>query len=84
MEEISIEELVKFVGQLLNYDGKYGMLQLILALSTEDVQRFQKQKDLGYFPKISWKEGVTKTIHWYKDFLKNNKDLHESFYDKKD
>ena len=36
---------------------------------------------LGYNPEISLKTGLKQTIDWYVDYLKNNKSLHESFYD---
>ena len=41
------------------------------------------KKDLGYDPKVNWKDGLKVTIEWYIDYLNKNKDLHESFYDNK-
>ncbi len=41
------------------------------------------KKDLGYEPKVSWKDGLKDTINWYVDYLDKNQDLHESFYDNK-
>ena len=38
------------------------------------------KKDLGYLPKVFWKDGLSKTIDWYVDYLNKNKNLHESFY----
>ena len=42
------------------------------------------KKDLNYIPKISWENGLRKTVEWYSDYLNNNPNLHESFYDSKD
>jgi len=38
-------------------------------------------KELGYEPKVGWKEGLKKTIDWYIDYLNSDVELHESFYD---
>ena len=42
------------------------------------------KKDLNYIPKTNWENGLKKTVEWYNDYLNNNTNLHESFYDSKD
>ena len=39
-------------------------------------------RELGYAPTVQWRDGVRKTIDWYRDYLSKNPILTESFYDK--
>jgi UDP-glucose 4-epimerase len=83
-EEISIEELVKFTGELFEYEGSYEVAPTYPGSTNRRCPDISKAKrDLGYEPKVGWKEGLTKTIKWYTDYLDANPELHESFYDTK-
>tara|TARA_Y100000590_G_C15747715_1_gene1022840 strand:- start:6140 stop:7174 length:1035 start_codon:yes stop_codon:yes gene_type:complete len=73
-EEITIEELTKTVGKLMGYNGKYERATTYpgsVSRRCPDISKSIKQ--LNYSPKISWKEGLKKTVSWYIDFY--NSDL---------
>ena len=60
------------------------MHQHIPVQLIEDALIFKAKKDLNYIPKISWENGLGKTVEWNNFYLNNNPNLHESFYDSKD
>lgn len=83
-EEITIEELIRFTGELMGYEGAYEYAPTYpgsVARRCPDISK--AQRELGYEPKVHWKDGLTKTIAWYVDYLDNDPELHESFYDNK-
>ena len=47
--------LIKFVKDRLGHDRRY-------AINSTKVER-----ELGWKPKVSWEEGLEKTIHWYRE-----------------
>ena len=82
--EISIEELTRFTGKLLKFEGLYEYAPTYpgsVARRCPDISK--AKKDLNYIPKINWENGLRKTVEWYNDYLNNNPNLHESFYDTK-
>lgn len=80
--EISIETLTRFVGQLLNYDGKYEYAPTFPGSVSRRCPNINKAKnDLGYSPSVGWQAGVTRTINWYLEYLKGVDQAQESFYD---
>lgn len=84
-EEITIEELIRYTGELMGFDGEYEYAPTYpgsVARRCPDITK--AREELGYEPKVGWKEGLTKTIDWYVDYLNSNKELHESFYDNKE
>lgn len=83
-EEITIKELIQYTGELMGFKGDYIDAPTYpgsVARRCPDISK--AKKDLGYEPKVSWKDGLKDTINWYVDYLDKNKDLHESFYDNK-
>lgn len=81
-EEMTIEALTKFVGELMGYQGVYENAPTYpgsVARRCPDISK--AKRELGYLPQTNWREGVRQTIAWYNDYLNNNSDLHESFYD---
>lgn len=79
--EITIEELTKFTGEILNFKGEYINAPTYPGSVERRCPDISKaKKDLGYLPKVFWKDGLSKTINWYVDYLNKNKNLHESFY----
>lgn len=84
MDEISIEELVRYTGELFDFRGEYEYAPTYPGSTNRRCPDISKaKKDLGYEPKFGWKEGLEKTISWYKEYLAQNPELHESFYDNK-
>lgn len=83
-EEITIKELIQYTGELMGFKGAYIDAPTYpgsVARRCPDISK--ARRDLGYEPKVSWKDGMKDTIKWYVDYLDKNKDLHESFYDNK-
>lgn len=81
--EITIEQLVRFVGKIFNFKGVYENAPTYpgsVARRCPDIKK--ACNELGYSPKVDWKIGVEKTINWYRNYLSSCKDLHESFYDR--
>lgn len=84
-QEITIEELIRYTGELMGYTGEYEYAPTYpgsVARRCPDISK--AQKELGYEPKVHWKDGLKRTIDWYVDYLNSNKELHESFYDNKE
>lgn len=85
MEEITIEELIRYTGELMGFEGEYEYAPTYpgsVARRCPDIAK--ARKELGYVPKVHWKDGLKKTIAWYVEYLNNHKELHESFYDNKE
>lgn len=84
-EEITIEELIRYTGELMDFEGEYEYAPTYpgsVARRCPDITK--ATKELGYVPEVTWKDGLSKTIEWYKDYLASDKELHESFYDNKE
>ena len=71
-EEISIEELVKYIGTVLKYQGTYTYKNApsgSVKRRCPDITKARKL--LGYEPAIHWQDGVLRTIEWYRNFYSN-------------
>lgn len=76
--EISIEELVKYMGELTGYKGTYEMVAAPSgSVSRRCPDTSKARKVLGYEPKTTWQEGVAKTVDWYMNYLKAGKNVFE-------
>lgn len=76
--EITIEELVHFIGDLLNYKGTYerqGAHSGSVSRRCPDTKK--AERIIGYTPKIQWKEGVKKTVDWYKEYVESGNNVFE-------
>jgi len=81
-DEISIETLTRFVGDLLNYDGDYKYAPTFSGSVSRRCPNINKAKsELDYYPSVEWQSGVEATIKWYVDYLKGTEGSQESFYD---
>lgn len=81
-DEISIETLTRFVGDLLKYEGDYEYAPTFPGSVSRRCPDITKAKnDLDYSPSVKWREGVALTINWYLDYLNETEASHESFYD---
>ena len=81
--EITIEELVRFVGNEFEYKGIYENAPTYPGSVSRRCPDINKAvNELGYMPKINWKSGVRHTVQWYQNYLSKNPELNESFYDK--
>lgn len=81
-DEISIETLTRFVGDLLKYTGEYEYAPTFPGSVSRRCPDITKaQNELGYNPSVSWQQGVETTVDWYVRYLKNSQTFEESFYD---
>ena len=70
--EITIAELVRSVGQIMNYQGK----NINAPTYPGSVERrcpdiYKAIKLLNYNPKIDWKDGLNDTVLWYKNYFES-------------
>ena len=71
----------------LNYEAekKFGFERIVFQKQTsQNVGIVIHTRDLNYIPKINWEMGLRKTVKLYSQYMDNNPNLHESFYDLKD
>ena len=81
-DEISIETLTRFVGEIFDYAGPYESAETFPGSVSRRCPDISKAtREIGYRPKTSWQNGVRKTIEWYQAHLKGNSNSAESFYD---
>lgn len=81
-EEITLETLTKFVGELMGYKGEYVDAPTYpgsVARRCPDITKCREQ--LGYEPQIHWQEGVKRSVAWYKDFFESGTPLTESAFE---
>lgn len=76
--EITVEELVKYIGELLEFGGRY----INVDAPEGSVSRRCPDTSLAtelfcYEPKVDWKEGVKDTVKWYVDYLKSGGRVYE-------
>ena len=77
-QEISIEELIKAVGQMMNYAGEYIEAPTYPGSVSRRCPDISKAKRLlDYNPQIDWKVGLKNTVEWYKDYFLKNKTAKE-------
>ena len=68
-------QLMDFVGEIeknLNQKAKIRMASMHPADAKETWSDTTKLKVLGYNPKVSIEEGVSKFVHWYKNYYRIN------------
>jgi UDP-glucose 4-epimerase len=72
-QEISIEELIKTVGDMMGYSGQYLEAPTYPGSVSRRCPDISKAKHLlDYSPKIDWKLGLESTVNWYKDYFSKN------------
>ena len=81
-EEISIETLTRFVGDMFDYTGPYEFAETFPGSVSRRCPDISKAtREIGYLPTITWRNGVRATIKWYQDYLDGDSNRAESFYD---
>ena len=80
-DEISIETLTKKAGVFFNYSGNYVNAEPFPGSTHRRCPDISKAKTyFNYKPKVSWQDGLKKTLGWYKVFFENNKTAFESSF----
>lgn len=71
-QEISMEELTQYIGNILGYEGRYEKAETYPGSVERRCPDISKaQADLAYMPKISWKQAVEKTVAWYRQYFES-------------
>lgn len=76
--EISIETLVKFIGDQLSYTGQYTegpIHQGSVYRRCPDTKKAEKL--LNYSPQVRWQDGVKITTDWYMQYLAAKGEVYE-------
>jgi UDP-glucose 4-epimerase len=76
--EITIEELVNHISHTLNFSGPFDHVPAPNGSVSRRCPDITKATNvLGYKPKHHWKDGVSLTTNWYKDYILNNGNIFE-------
>ena len=74
--EISIETLIKAVGDIMDYNGEYVMAPTYPGSVSRRCPNISKaQQHLGYAPRTDWLEGLKHTVEWYVAYFSTNKSV---------
>ena len=69
-DEINMETLTTYIGDLMGYRGKYEPAITYPGSVARRCPNIDKAKaHFGYAPKIGWKEAVSLTVDWYREFF---------------
>ncbi|MCS4122750.1 NAD-dependent epimerase/dehydratase family protein [Salinibacter ruber] len=77
-DEITIETLIRYIGDLMEFDGEYekGPSHAgSVSRRCPDVDRARNV--FGYEPQVHWKEGVQDTVEWYADYYRAGREVFE-------
>ena len=84
-EEITIEVLIKAVGDMMGYNGRYEEAPTYPGSVSRRCPNISKAINvLGYDPKVSWKEGLQLTIDWYKKYFSMNDSARQDGFKKQE
>ena len=75
-DEITIKELVKTVGDLMGYRGEYVSAPTYpgsVSRRCPDITKSKQQ--LGYSPKVFWRDGLKETVAWYKNYFESGEPI---------
>lgn len=76
--EITIEELVRYIGELVDYSGDYDMVPAPVGSVSRRCPDTSLATELfDYNPEVHWKDGVKETVEWYLNYLKSGGDVYE-------
>ena len=71
-QEISMEELTKFIGSILEYEGAYENAMTYPGSVSRRCPNIAKAvSNFAYQPEVSWRDAVIKTVDWYNDFFES-------------
>jgi UDP-glucose 4-epimerase len=77
-EEITIEQLTKAAGEFFGYVGPYEYAPTYPGSVSRRCPDITKAKEiLGYQPSVSWHQGLTETLDWYRAYLNSGKAIYE-------
>ena len=69
-EEITMETLTKYIGELMKFSGDYEPAMTYPGSVSRPCPNIEKAKaDFGYSPIVDWKDAVRLTVQWYCSFF---------------
>lgn len=77
-DEITIGELIRHAGEIMGYTGKFENAPTYpgsVSRRCPDITKARVQ--LGFEPKVLWKEGLKITLDWYNEYLESGKLVYE-------
>jgi len=76
--EITIGELTHYTGELMNFKGGYINAPTYPgSVSRRSPDTTKSKRELGFSAKLSWKEGLKKTVDWYNQYFDSGKTVSE-------
>jgi UDP-glucose 4-epimerase len=77
-EEITISDLIHYAGELMDYKGVYENAPTYPGSVSRRCPDITKAKtQLGYIPRVSWKDGLKITVDWYNQYLQAGNKVYE-------
>ncbi len=74
--ETTIEQLTKYVGQLMNFTGEYINAPTYPgSVSRRCPDITKSKKELGFTAKVSWMDGLKETVDWYNAYFDSGKEI---------
>jgi nucleoside-diphosphate-sugar epimerase len=69
-EEITLETLTRTVGEFMGFQGAYERGPTYPGSVQRRCPDIAKARDeLGYAPQVHWRDGLERTVRWYRDFF---------------
>lgn len=69
-KEITIEELIRATGDLCGFSGEYVNAPTYPGSVARRCPDISKAREvLGYAPKVSWQDGLARTVEWYLNYF---------------
>ena len=73
-EEITLETLSRTVGELMGFQGEYDRGPTYPGSVQRRCPDITKaRQELGYEPQVHWRDGLERTVRWYRDFFESGK-----------
>ena len=80
-DEITMDELTRFIGDHFKFDGDYENAATFPgSVSRRCPDTKKAARDLDHEATVSWQDGLSETISWYKQYYKDNPNGYPSFY----
>lgn len=74
MEEITMDTLTRAVGDLMGFQGSYEPARTYPGSVQRRCPDITKaREELGYEPRVPWREGLERTVAWYRDFFESGR-----------
>ena len=82
-EEVTIKDLVVESGNFFGYSGSYENAPTFPGSTDRRCPDISKAiNNLNYKPRVRLKDGLKKTLKWYKEFFDSDKEIFESSFEK--